>query len=131
MVPVSETPRPLRILTLDGGGLQANSTLLILDELLNTIAKVNREKRKPRPCDIFDVITGIGTGGWLALLLGRFHMDVAACLSDWYNITQSIAKRSSAGGVRKQLLDQYYFDPERLVEHINDLTKIYGTGEVL
>jgi len=47
--------RPLKILTIDGGGLQAISSLLILDELLTTVAKNNGvNHRKPRPCDVFD-----------------------------------------------------------------------------
>jgi hypothetical protein len=46
----------------DGYGLQGISTLLILDKLIDSIAKRNNTSR-PRPCDIFDVITGIGTGG--------------------------------------------------------------------
>jgi len=49
--------KPLKILTINGGGLQAISTLLILDELLGAIAKTNGvRQRKPRPCDVFDTI---------------------------------------------------------------------------
>src|SRR5208282_5074613 len=97
MSPDPNGSKPLKILTIDGGGLQAISTLLILDELLSAIAKNNgEEQRKPRPCDVFDTIAGIGAGGWLALLLGRFHMDITSCLSEWYKITQNIAPRSGA-----------------------------------
>ena len=60
----SKPEKPLKILTIDGGGLQAISTLLILDKLLDTIAKANKvPNRRPRPCDVFDVIAGIGAGG--------------------------------------------------------------------
>lgn len=131
MAPVSCPPRPLRILTIDGGGLQAKSTLLILDELLNTIVRTNGLERKPRPCDVFDVIAGIGTGGWLALLLGRFHMDITACMSEWYNIIQSTATNSKVGGLRTRVMKHYAFDPDRLVEHINELTKTYRSGHCL
>jgi hypothetical protein len=130
MEPVFDPYKPLRILTIDGGGLQANSTLLILDELLNTIAETNGV-RKPRPCDVFDVIAGIGTGAWLAILLGRFHMDITACLSEWFKITQSTTTNSKAGRLRMRVLKTYFFDPDRLVKHIDDLTKIYGSGDYL
>jgi hypothetical protein len=130
MAPVSDHSRPLRILTIDGGGLQAKSTLLILDELLNAIAKDNGV-RKLRPCDIFDVIAGIGTGGWLALLLGRFHMDITACMSEWYNITQSTATNPRAEGLRARVLKHYVFEPNRLVDHINELANTYMTGDYL
>lgn len=133
MAPIIATPpKPLKILTLDGGGLQAISTLLILDKLLDTIAKANGvPHKKPRPCDVFDTIAGIGAGGWLALLLGRFHMDITACLSEWYNITQCITPRSKSEEVRMRLFHHCYFDPDRLVGQIDHLTKVYGTGDCL
>lgn len=124
--------KPLKILTIDGGGLQAISTLLILDELLSAIAKNNGvQQRKPRPCDVFDTIAGIGAGGWLALLLGRFHMDITSCLSEWYKITQNIAPRSGAEEMWMRLTQHCYFNPDRLVDQVNRLTRIYGTGDNL
>lgn len=74
MAKLPQPEKPLKILTIDGGGLQGISTLLILDKLLGAIARNNGVPyRKLRPCDVFDVIAGIiGPGGWLALLLGRF-----------------------------------------------------------
>lgn len=74
--------KPLKILTLDGGGLQAISTLLTLDKLLSTVAENSKVPyKKPRPCDVFDTIAGIGAGGWLAILLGRFHSNHTFSLS--------------------------------------------------
>src|SRR5271170_1389329 len=131
MALLSKPEKPLKILTIDGGGLQAISNLLILDKLLDTIASNNQAKVKPRPCDIFDTIAGIGAGGWLALLLGRFHMDITSCLSEWYKITQSIAPRSKGEEVRMRLFQHCYFDPHRLVEQIDQLTRFYGTGDYL
>jgi len=125
-------PKPLKILTLDGGGLQAISTLLILDKLLDTIAKTNKVSHgKPRPCDVFDTIAGIGAGGWLAILLGRFHMDITTCLSEWYNIIQNIAPRSKTEKLLMRTMHHCYFDPKRLTQQIDDLTKVYNTGNFL
>ena len=124
--------KPLKILTIDGGGLQAISTLLILDKLLDTIAKTNKvTHRKPRPCDVFDTIAGIGAGGWLAILLGRFHMDITTCLSEWYKITDRISPRSKPEELRMRAFHHCYFNPERLVEQIDSLTRVYRTGEYL
>jgi hypothetical protein len=132
MEPTPDERKPLKILTIDGGGLQAISTLLILDELLSTIAQKNGVRnRKPRPCDVFDTIAGIGAGGWLALLLGRFHMDITSCLSEWYKITESIAPRSKSQEIRMRLFQHCYFDPGRLVEQINELTRLYDSGDCL
>lgn len=128
--------KPLKILTLDGGGLQAISTLVILDRLLEAIAEQNASpsgspNRKPRPCEIFDTIAGIGAGGWLAILLGRFRMDIPSCLSEWYKITESISPRSKTEELRMRLLHHCYFDTNRLVAQIDDLTKVYGVGDYL
>jgi len=103
-----------------------------LDKLLDTIAINNGVPiRKPRPCDVFDVIAGIGAGGWLALLLGRFRMDITACLAEWYALTQCIAPRSRGEEIRMRLLQHCYFDTHRLLERIDHLTTVYGTGERL
>ncbi|KAN0092204.1 FabD/lysophospholipase-like protein [Hyaloscypha variabilis] len=124
--------KPLKILTIDGGGLQAISSLLILDKLLDTIAKTNKvPHRKPRPCDVFDTIAGIGAGGWLALLLGRFHMDITTCLSEWYKITDRIAPQSKPEELRMRAFHHCYYNPERLLEQIDSLTRVYGTGKYL
>ena len=125
-------PKPLRILTIDGGGLQAISTLLILSRVLDKIAeKDGPQARKPRACDIFDVIAGIGAGGWLAILLGRFHLDIAACLDEWYDLMKVIKPSSRAVGLKFRFLQQCYYDTDKLLEQIKHLTKVYGTGDYM
>ena len=130
---MAKLPKPaksLKILTIDGGGLQGISTLLILDKLLETIARNNGVPDcKPRPCDVFDVIAGIGPGGWLALLLGRFQMDVSACLAEWYNLIECITPRSKGEELRMRLMQHSYFDTDRLVEQVDELTRFYETDE--
>lgn len=122
-------PKPtkqLKILTIDGGGLQGISTLLILDNLLNAIAQKNNvPNSKPRPCDVFDVIAGIGPGGWLALLLGRLQMDVSTALAEWYNLIDCIKPRSKAEELCMRLMHRSYFHTDRLVEQIDMLTEFY------
>jgi hypothetical protein len=124
--------KPLKILTIDGGGLQAIATLTILDKLLDTIAKSNGVRDEgPRPCDVFDCIAGIGAGGWLALLLGRFQLDIRACLQEWCNITNYIAPKSKPEELRRRIFEKCYFPTGRLVEQIEEMTEIYGTGRNL
>ena len=130
MAKLPKPAKPLKILTIDGGGLQGISTLLILHKLLNAIARNNGcPDSKPRPCDVFDVIAGIGPGGWLALLLGRFQMDVSAALAEWYNLIDCIAPRSKAEELRMRLMQHSYFDTDRLVEQIDQLTEFYETDK--
>ena len=86
---------------------------------------------KPRPCDVFDVIAGIGPGGWLALLLGRFHMDVSSALAEWYNLIDCITPRTQAEKLRMRLMHHSYFETERLVEQIDHLTEFYEAGQYM
>ena len=123
--------KPLKILTLDGCGLQAISQLLILDKLLSTIQSENGAPTKPRPCDVFDTIGGIGAGGWLALLLGRFHLDVTSCLTEWYNLIHCIKPRTNGEVFRRRLFQHSYFDIDHLIEQVGQLTELYGTGKYL
>jgi patatin-like phospholipase/acyl hydrolase len=76
------TDRPLRILSLDGGGVRGISTLYILKELMRQIARDHDVENpqsptvSPLPCDYFDLICGTSTGGLIALMLGRLRMVV-------------------------------------------------------
>ena len=51
--------KELRVLSLDGGGIRGLSTLLVLKELMKEIDP----ETPPKPCDVFDLICGTGTGG--------------------------------------------------------------------
>jgi patatin-like phospholipase/acyl hydrolase len=73
--------RPLRILSLDGGGIRGISSLYILKQVM---AQIERNRRacnmqslsasSLRPHEIFDLICGTSTGGLIALMLGRLEM---------------------------------------------------------
>lgn len=91
----------IRILSLDGGGVRGLSSLLILRELMvqlhasrRAAGAVSADSEPPRPCDVFDLIVGSGTGGVSALLLGRLHLSVDEAI-DAYLAMTSIFTRSS------------------------------------
>ena len=72
---------PLRILSLDGGGVRGISSLYILQILMEQIALELIRNFKPpepipplRPCQFFDLICGTSTGGLIAIMLGRLEM---------------------------------------------------------
>jgi len=62
-----------RILSLDGGGVRGLSSLLILRNIMEEIARQN-STTEARPCEYFDLIGGTGTGGLIAIMLGRLRM---------------------------------------------------------
>ena len=68
-----------RILSLDGGGVRGLSSLLILRNIMEEIARRNGTV-EARPCEYFDLIGGTGTGGMIAIMLGRLRMVRTWCL---------------------------------------------------
>jgi len=63
-----------RILSLDGGGVRGLSSLLILQQLMEEIGRRKSSAETPLPCEYFDLIGGTGTGGLIAIMLGRLRM---------------------------------------------------------
>jgi len=62
-----------RILSLDGGGVRGLSSLLILRNIMEEITR-RSNIAEARPCEYFDLIGGTGTGGLIAIMLGRLRM---------------------------------------------------------
>jgi patatin-like phospholipase/acyl hydrolase len=63
-----------RILSLDGGGVRGLSSILILQQLVEEIGRRKHTVTTPLPCECFDLIGGTGTGGLIAIMLGRLRM---------------------------------------------------------
>ncbi|BDD63168.1 hypothetical protein MPDQ_007367 [Monascus purpureus] len=86
---------PLRILSLDGGGVRGYSMLVIIQELMYRIyveceGKAPRRDQIPKPCDHFDLIVGSGTGGLIALMLGRLRLDLETCKDVYVRMTRRV-----------------------------------------
>src|SRR4051812_9890081 len=82
---------PIRILSLDGGGIRGLSSLLMLREIMKQIADDDgvEDARSMRPADCFDIICGTSTGGLIAILLGRLRLTVTEAI----DVYQEMAKR--------------------------------------
>ncbi|KAL2869732.1 uncharacterized protein BJX67DRAFT_378787 [Aspergillus lucknowensis] len=81
--------RELNILALDGGGVRALSTLHILKNIMEAIDREN----PPKPCDFFDMIGGTGSGGLLAIMLGRLKMDIDQCITGYTRLCKHVFGR--------------------------------------
>jgi patatin-like phospholipase/acyl hydrolase len=57
----------LCLLSLDGGGVRGLSTLYILNGLMAQLNRERQAKNLPsvKPCEVFDLIGGTGTGGYV------------------------------------------------------------------
>ncbi|EXJ91875.1 hypothetical protein A1O3_00425 [Capronia epimyces CBS 606.96] len=105
--------------------------LMIVDELMNAIAaNEGNTGGKPLPCEVFDVIGGIGVGGWIAILLGRLHLDIPTCIRAYVEIVNAVTARS---WVEKRRLRWHNanFDQPRLLTKVSDIVKRYSkdTGD--
>ncbi|KAF2834835.1 FabD/lysophospholipase-like protein [Patellaria atrata CBS 101060] len=86
---------PLRILSLDGGGVRGYSMLIILQELMHRtfVEQEGRAPKRheiPKPCEHFDLIAGTGTGGLIAIMLGRLRMDIDTCKDVYVRMTKKV-----------------------------------------
>ncbi|CAZ80256.1 unnamed protein product [Tuber melanosporum] len=89
---------PLRILSLDGGGVRGLSSLMILQDIMSTISQQEKSSHiRPKdddtplkPCEYFDIIGGTSTGGIIAILLSRLRLDVPACIDIYTQLAEEI-----------------------------------------
>lgn len=49
-----------------------------------------RREQIPKPCDHFDLIVGTGTGGLIALMLGRLRLDLETCKNIYPRMTKYV-----------------------------------------
>jgi hypothetical protein len=69
--------------------------LIILQELMHrTFVEIEGRAPKrheiPKPCDHFDLIAGTGTGGLIAIMLGRLRLDVETCKQVYVRMTRRV-----------------------------------------
>ncbi|KAJ8109063.1 hypothetical protein OPT61_g7729 [Boeremia exigua] len=75
---------PLRVLSLDGGGVRGMASLLMLQAVM---AKVHPNKK---PWEVFDLIGGTSTGGLIAIMLGRLRMSIGDCIKRYKDFMTEI-----------------------------------------
>jgi calcium-independent phospholipase A2-gamma len=74
VVAPGQTRQTKLILSLDGDGIRGLSSVLLVESLVNAICK--QLNRRVDPYQIFDLIGGVSTTGFLAILIGRLRMRV-------------------------------------------------------
>ena len=81
-----------KLLSLDGGGLKGISSLIILQELMDQVARRESglDRIPRRPVDYFDLAGGTSTGGLIAILLFRLRMDVPTALRMYEKLGKNI-----------------------------------------
>lgn len=87
---------------IDGGGVRGYSMLVLLKDFMHqTHVQINDgsdgeqlvqpgDDPRPKPCDYFDLIGGTGTGGLIAIMLGRLRMDIPSCVDTYVEMTRRV-----------------------------------------
>ena len=120
----SESPKPLRILCLDGGGIKGYSSLLILKRLFREIKHQNGGVEQ-LPCEVFDLIVGTSTGGLIATMLGRLRLSIDDCLTQYRKVGNKVFGRKPIGGkagrILRGLVNSPYYNIEKLQSEVREL----------
>ena len=86
--------RGLTLLSLDGGGIRGLSSLQILKNVLEKVAREGGLQTPPKPCDFFDMIGGTSTGGLIAIMLGRMKMSIDECMAAYKELSDQVFRRA-------------------------------------
>lgn len=75
--------------------MRGYSMLIIVQELMHrtfveTEGRAPRRHEIPKPCEHFDLIVGTGTGGLIALMLGRLRLDLETCKELYVRMTRVV-----------------------------------------
>ncbi|KAG6868575.1 hypothetical protein C0993_000840, partial [Termitomyces sp. T159_Od127] len=89
-IKTDQKERGLRMLSLDDGGVRGLSELIILREIMFRLMRLEKLSSLPKPCDYFDIIGGAGTGGVIALMLGRLHMPIDLAIEKYALFSQEV-----------------------------------------
>ncbi|KAH0541722.1 hypothetical protein FGG08_003814 [Glutinoglossum americanum] len=90
--------RGLRLLSLDGGGIRGVSELVILQEIMHRIQRIQKLDHPPLPSDYFDLICGTSTGGLIAILLGRLKLSVSDAIDKYRILAKTVFSERKARG---------------------------------
>lgn len=105
---------------------------IMLQELMHRIyVEINGEAPRgnqiPKPCDHFDLIAGTGTGGLIAIMLGRLRLDLETCMNVYVRMTKKVFEtdKTIAGIPYRSTL----FKASKLEEAIRECVKEHTVFE--
>ncbi|KIM27345.1 hypothetical protein M408DRAFT_24574 [Serendipita vermifera MAFF 305830] len=103
--------RGLCLLSLDAGGSRGISQLTILTHLMYRLNHDTCNDPPTRPCTVFDMIGGVGSGGFIAILLVAFGLTAEDALEEFANLSVNILdKQDIDAETRTMFLQEYVED---------------------
>ncbi|KAI5899437.1 FabD/lysophospholipase-like protein [Schizophyllum commune H4-8] len=83
------------------GGIRGLTMLLLLRAVLRRLHNGENPRHIPSPFQLFDLIAGSGTGGFIAVLLGRFCLSIETAIECWTHVVQLVITKPKSGGAYK------------------------------
>lgn len=97
---------------------------IILGKLMLSVNKrLLRFNRQPLPEDCFDMIGGSGTGGLIAIMLGRFGMSAPECTRKYTELSKEIFRDSNKKSLNSVLATKGSFKASTLECAIKRIAK--------
>ncbi|OOG00589.1 hypothetical protein ASPCADRAFT_511550 [Aspergillus carbonarius ITEM 5010] len=119
--------RNISLLSLDGGGVRGLSSLYILKHIMESIDPENT----PKPCEYFDLIGGSGSGGLIAIMLGRLEMDIDQCINAYKRLSNHVFSRKRLLPVGGNLRRQSRYDGRRIETAMKAILHELGYDDIL
>lgn len=75
--------------------MRGYAIFIIIQELMHRVyveteGQAPRRQQIPKPADYFDLIVGTGTGGLIAIMLGRLRLDLETCKEVYVRMTRKV-----------------------------------------
>lgn len=118
--------RPLRLLSLDGGGIRGLSSLYCLKTIMQHLQSSPGSADPLHTYKYFDLIARTSTGGLIAVMLGVLRMDIQKCIDIYIEVAPkmfpvSALSGSSFGKAFRLLAGTQQFDSRPLEEIVKKL----------
>ncbi|KNZ72722.1 Nephrocystin-3 [Termitomyces sp. J132] len=106
----------------DDGGIRGLSELIILREIMFRLMRLENTEYLPKPCDYFDMIGGVGTGGVIALMLGRLRMPIDLAIEKYVNFSRNVSS-----DVKKWSMSSHKFKASVFESGMRDILRSAGS----
>ncbi|KIM20778.1 hypothetical protein M408DRAFT_30105 [Serendipita vermifera MAFF 305830] len=104
------------LLSLDSGGSRGISQLEILKQVMDKLSGDANGDFVKRPCEVFAMIGGTGTGGLIAILLAVLEMTADQALETFIDFTSTVFKNADSNPIKQNV---------RLKQAISDILNKY------
>lgn len=106
----------LCLLSLDAGGTRAISQLTILAQMMHQLNYNTKDDSLDRPCTAFDMIGGVGSGGFIAILFVVLGLKIEDSIEEFTNLSVNVLDKQGVDADTRTAI---------LSEHVDGLLKKY------